>query len=495
METANKKFITTTLPYANSTPHIGHAFEFIIGDVIARYFREKLGEDNVIFNVGLDEHGKKIFDSATSAGVLPLDYLDALEIKWREFCHNFQISFDNFYRTSDYPHYSKVQRFWVELEKRGLIYKKEYSGKYCVGCESFKTDRDFVDGKCPDHPNLEPQEVSEENYFLRISDYKSQLKKFYEENSDVFIPHSKRAEILNIIEDLQDISISRQKDNVRWGIPVPIKNDQIIYVWFDALLNYIFAAGYSSKNKDFDANWEEAVQIFGPDNIKFQTVIFQAILCAANIKNTSKLICHGTILDKDGVKMSKTIGNVIDPLDQLNKYGVDAVKYYALAGLNIYSNSSWNEDELIELYNSHLANDYGNLVSRVVTLIERGLKENEILCNPLIVMDHKWIEDSKISVLIREQVSEIKDLWENYRISEALLETNKLVKWCNKYLTDSEPWKKKEGWWNVLMEVHYFLTFITDLYKPVFPDKTKLAHNSINNIEKTILFPKLELNL
>lgn len=487
-------FITTTLPYSNSKPHIGHAFEFIIGDVIARYYRHKLGGENVFFNVGLDEHGKKIFDSALREGKLPLDYLDELEIQWREFCHKFEISFDNFYRTSDYPHYSKVQRFWVELEKRGLIYEKEYSGKYCVGCESYKTEKDLVDGKCSDHKNIKIAEVKEKNYFLSISDFKQQLEELYIQNEITFIPNAKKAEVLNLIDNLQDISISRQKESVNWGIPVPSNREQIIYVWFDALLNYIFAAGYGSKFKKFDDNWEESIQIFGADNIKFQSVIFQSILCASEIKNTSKLLCHGTILDKDGVKMSKTMGNVIDPIEQVQKYGIDAVKYYSLAGLNIYSDSSWNEDDLVNLYNSHLADDYGNLVCRVITLIQKGLKENELIGDPKIVLDHKLIEDDKIAVLIREQVSELKDLWDNLRITEALIETNKLVKWCNKYINDTEPWKKDGCWWSVLLEVHYFLTLVTELYKPVFPEKAQLACSALHGIKKVVLFPKIHLH-
>jgi methionyl-tRNA synthetase len=490
---SHKKFITTTLPYSNSIPHIGHALEFIIGDAISRYYRNKLGDDNVFFNVGLDEHGKKISDAAFKAGKLPLDFLDENEIKWREFCHRFEISFDNFYRTSDYPHYSKVQRFWVDLEKKGLIYEKEYSGKYCIGCESFKTDRDLVDGKCPDHHNLKISVVNENNYFFRLSDFKEEIKSLYQQGKITFIPSSKKNEVLNLIDDLQDISISRHKDSVRWGIPVPTSKEQTIYVWFEALLNYLFAAGYGSSFKDFESNWQNSIQIFGPDNIRFQSIIFQGILVASEIKNTSTLLCHGTILDKNGVKMSKTIGNVVDPINQLEKYGIDAVKYYALAGLNIYSNSSWNEDDLVKIYNSHLADDYGNLLTRVVTLLHRGLKDNELVGDPKIALDHTLVENSKITNLVREQVSEIKDLWDAFRITEALDETNKLVKWCNKYINDSEPWKKHDCWWTVLLEVHYFLTLITELYIPLFPEKSKIALDSLQEVNKVVLFPKIVL--
>ena len=489
----NKKFITTTLPYANSVPHIGHAFEFIIGDAISRYFRNKLGKENVIFNVGLDEHGKKIHDASILAGVTPIQYLDQLEIKWRTFCHKFDIKFDSFYRTSDYPHYSRVQQFWVQLHKRGLIYEKEYTSSYCVGCESFKLDKDLVDGKCPDHPTIEITTVSEKNFFFKLSQFKPQLEELFNSNPDILIPQTKRSEVLNLIEDLQDISISRDKANVSWGVPVPYVSDQTIYVWFDALLNYIFAAGYYSKEIKFDEFWEDTVQIFGPDNLKFQAVIFQGLLSSSEIKNTGKLLCHGTILDKEGRKMSKTVGNVIDPIDHLEKYGIDAVKYYALAGLNIYGNSSWDEEKLVDTYNSNLADDYGNLISRVVTLLAKGLKENELIEDPNIVLDHSLIENDKLCVLIKQQIQEIKDLWDNYRITEALNDTNKLVKWCNKYINDKQPWKDISGSWSTLLELHCILCSVTELYAPVFPEKTKEAFDSLNNLNKIVLFPKIEI--
>ena len=495
MSTGNKKFITTTLPYANSVPHIGHAFEFIIGDAIARYFRNKLGDKNVLFNVGLDEHGKKIYDAAEASGLTTVQYLDQLDIKWRTFCHKFEIKFDNFYRTSDYPHYSKVQRFWVKTSNKGFIYQKEYTGQYCTGCESFKLEKDLEDGKCPDHPNVEITTVNETNFFFRLTHFKKQLEELFSLNPDILVPITKRTELLNIIEGLQDISISRNRDSVHWGVPVPYDRDQLVYVWFDALLNYIFAAGYSSDDSQFEEFWEDTVQIFGPDNLKFQAVIFQGLLASADIKHTGKLLCHGTILDKDGRKMSKSLGNVVDPIEQLDKYGVDAVKYYALAGLNIYGNSAWDEKQLVELYNSELADDYGNLLSRVVTLTARGLKDNELIGDPNIAPDHSLVIDDKICTLIRQQVLEIKDLWDDYRITEALTETNKIVKWCNKYINDKQPWKKEGAWWSTLLEVHYILCLVTELYSPVLPEKSKEAFDSLYNHKKIVLFPKLEVKL
>jgi methionyl-tRNA synthetase len=487
------KYITTTLPYANSTPHIGHAFEFIIGDALARYF--KLNGCHVFFNIGLDEHGLKIQEAAEKEGITPQEYVDGLNGKWKEFIAKFQIfSHDNFYRTSDEDHAPRVQKFWNEALERGDIYKKEYSGTYCVGCESFKLDKDLVDGKCPDHPTTELQITKEENYFFRLSKYRNNLNSWAYKSTEFIEPTSKRAEFLNIIDSIEDISISRLKEVVSWGVPVPGDDEQTIYVWFDALLNYIFSAHYQSGNpSDFDTIWtdSEVIQICGPDNLKFQAVIFQGLLASAGIKKTDKLLVHGTILDADGRKMSKTVGNVVDPIDQLNKYGIDAVRYYALAGLRTYGNSSWDEKQLIELHNSHLADDFGNLVSRVGHLAGKLLKDFED--DPNVELDYSLIEDDKFCVFFNKHIEDvIRPLWESYRISEALDETNKLVKSLNKKFGDEEPWKKgREGWITVL-EVHYAINKINELYFPVIPLKVGEIRKALRECVKSKVFPKIE---
>ena len=511
---SKSKYITTTLPYANSPAHIGHAFEFIIADALVRYFKYR--GDNVFFNIGLDEHGLKIQQASARAGVTPQVYVDKLSESWKAFIEIFEInSYDNFYRTSDDNHTLKVQKFWREAIERGDIYKKKYTGIYCVGCEEFKNERDLIDeptGKqevkavdsfhldpivrplrvCPDHPTTKLQEVEEENYFFRLSNYRGQFLQWLHVNDKFFEPKKKIKEFDKIIEDLQDISVSRLKDTVSWGVSVPDDDTQTIYVWFDALLNYIFAAGYYDDEDSFKEKWNESevIQICGPDNLKFQSVIFQGLLISAGIKKSDKLLVHGTILDRDGRKMSKSVGNVVDPVAQVQKYGIDAVRYYALKGLRTYGNSSWDEELLVSTYNSDLADDYGNLVTRVTVLAGKALDNFED--DPNVELDYSYISDIwRAAIDIR--VEEIKNIWNNYLISEALQETNKLVKELNKRIGDAEPWKDLEKGWPLVLELHYALDKINELYYPVIPTKAGEIRVALKECEKIKPFPKLEI--
>lgn len=508
-----RKYITTTLPYANSNAHIGHELEFTIGDALSRYFRLR-GYD-VFFNIGLDEHGQKIQDAAEADGISPQEYVDRLAVVWKEFTEKFKVdTYDSFYRTSNTGHIERVQKFWAEAVERGDIYKKKYTGTYCVGCEAYKTDRELEDKIvggidpalentdvnihkykiCPDHPTRDLQEIEEENYFFKLSKYRNKLNAWAYKSVDFIEPHLKHAEFLKFIDTIEDISISRVRDKVNWGVPVPDDDTQTIYVWFDALLNYIFAAGYGFKLSDslFDNIWNdsEVVQICGPDNLKFQAVIFQGILESAGIKKTDKLLIHGTVTDAQGRKMGKSTGNVIDPIDQLEKYGVDAVRYYTLAGINTYGNSSWDEKRLIELYNSNLGDDFGNLVTRVCVLANKTLVKFED--DPNIELDYSYVEDDKWCSLFNLEIERIHGLWEKYLISEALFETNKLVKSLNKRIGDEEPWKDLQKGWPVVLELHYALSKINDLYYPVIPDKAIEVKKALRKCEKAIIFPKIE---
>jgi len=519
----NNKYITTTLPYANSSPHIGHAFEFIIADALVRYFRQS--GSGVFFNIGLDEHGLKIQRAATLSGVTPQTYVDKLYENWKAFLEIFEIdSYDNFYRTSDAKHVRQVQEYWQECLSDGDIYKKKYSGTYCVGCESFKTERELIDSPdgahdtvfthpenahvdpqivlrkvCPDHPTTKLQEVEEENYFYNLSKYRNKLSAWAYKSVEFIEPKSKRAEFLGFIDNIQDISISRESDKVSWGVPVPGDETQTVYVWFDALLNYIFAAGAVTSNPDgtedmdiFDRLWNDSdvIQICGPDNLKFQAVIFQGLLESGAFKHTDKLLVHGTILDKDGHKMSKSVGNVVDPVAQVMKYGLDAVRYYALAGLRTYGNSSWDEQRLVELYNSHLADDFGNLVARVTHLAGKILEEYSD--DPSIELDYSYV-DTWVTLFNNNIDTAVKPLWKSYKVSEALEETNILVKRLNKKFGDEEPWKNgREGWITVL-EIHYAISKINDLYYPVIPGKVDEVKTALRECKKAIIFPKLEI--
>lgn len=486
------KYITTCLPYSNGQPHIGHAFEFILGDALSRYFKQN--GCNVFFNLGLDEHGLKIQQTAERKGVTPQEHVDEIYLGWKDFLEKLNInSWDSFYRTSDKEHVLKVQKFWKKLNDNGDIYKKKYKGTYCVGCEQFKTDRELEGDKCPDHPTSELQKIEEENYFFRLSKYREHFLQWLHTNDNFFEPKNKVNEFDKIIEDLQDISISRLSKNVYWGVPVPGDSEHTVYVWADALTNYIFAAGFYEDSNVFDEFWNKAevIQICGPDNLKFQSVIFQGLLTAAEIKKTDKLLVHGTILDSNGRKMSKSEGNVVDPIDQLEKYGVEAVRYYALAGLRTYGNSSWDEQQLVELHNSHLSDDFGNLVARVTHLAGKYLEEGKD--NPNVELDYSYVEEDSFCSFFNLEVDRVKELWDAYKVSEALELTNKLVKSLNKYINDEQPWKSLESGWSVILELHYAINKINELYYPVIPGKVGEVRTALRECKKSIIFPKIEL--
>jgi len=367
-----------------------------------------------------------------------------------------------------------VQVLWNRFVERGDIYKKNYQGKYCVGCESFKTDKEIVDKKCIDHTTLDILNVDEENYFFKLKKYRKILSEWISSNPNFLEPRSKLDELKNLICGSEDISISRLKENCPWGIPVPNDDDHTIYVWYDALLNYIFAAGYLTDN----FKWDNVIQVCGPDNLRFQALIFQAFLESEGIKKSDKLLVHGTILDKDGRKISKSLGNVIDPIEQLNKYGVNPVRYYSIGGLSTYSNSPWNEDDLIRIWNSDICNDWGNLISRTLHLIDVKLDGN--ICE---------VSESFRST-IEYFLKDIKCLWSEFKIRDSIQKTNELVKFANKYINEGKPWSI-ENPQEILSNLYYLLSIINDLYYPILPGKYKEVKEAIISKKKSIIFNKI----
>ena len=471
----NKIYLTTTLPYVNSKPHIGHALEFIQGDAIARWHR--LQGDDIFFNLGLDEHGQKVWNTAQDIGLDVHHYVDSLAKVWENFCTKFEIEYDNFYRTSDPEHYKKTQLFWEKIVDAGDIYKKEYEGLYCVGCESFKAPKDLTirasdpSWKCRDHPNTKIQTIKEENYFFRLSKYKHHLIQWLKDNPDFLHPKSKREELKNLIEGAEDLSVSRLKKNLPYGIEVPKDDEQVIYVWFEALLNYIFSC-------DSPERWINSIQICGPDNLRFQAVIWQGILTSGGLPHTKKLLVHGTILDKEGNKMSKSVGNVIDPIDQLDKFGLTAVRYYALVGISTYGNGNWSEEELVELYNSHLADDYGNLISRVLHLVDT-----------LGITTDSNLVDGKFHQEYTNKLQQVYTNWLDYEIKDVATTLNAIVKDANKYISDKEPWKTKDP--TVLNNLYWVLRRLTSFYIPFIPEKKLEIKTALDKRKKAIIFPKI----
>ncbi|MEN9338421.1 MAG: hypothetical protein RI945_146 [Candidatus Parcubacteria bacterium] len=420
-------YLTTTLPYVNADPHIGFAMEIIRGDVIARYKRY-LGYE-VFFNTGTDEHGQKLFEAAKEAGIDTQKYVDQNAIKFIDLMQSLNISNDTFIRTTEERHIKSALAIWNKCKENGFIYKKNYAVKYCVGCELEKQDSELNEnGRCELHPNRDLEIREEENYFFAFSKFESELTNYYENNPNFVVPDFRFNEIKSFVKNgLQDFSISRLKSKMNWGIPVPGDEEHVMYVWFDALTNYISTLGWGSGDEsNFEKFWlqkdnerREVVQYCGKDNLRQQSAIWQAMLMAAGIPNSTNIIIDGFITGEGGVKMSKSLGNAIDPLDIINEYGVDALRYFLLKEVSSFEDSPFTIERFKESYNSGLVNGLGNLTSRIltmssnygVTLSEEDLKmryytdpvpelEGFDICKH---MNNIWVNISNLNKFIQEQ--------------------------------------------------------------------------------------------
>ncbi len=369
-------YITTTLPYVNAPLHMGHALEFVRADALARY-RASVGDD-VFFNTGTDEHGQKIFSKAAEAGKTPQQFVDEAFAVFREQVRAFGISEEaHFIRTTDAHHLNAAQEFWQLVENNGYIYKKQYQTKYCVGCEAEKTDSELVDGHCPLHPTLALELIDEENYFFKLSSLQDELRALYERAPDFIIPSFRLNEMKAFVDrGLEDFSISRLKEKMPWGVPVPGDDTQVMYVWFDALTNYISTLGWPENKEAFARYWQEGTptQYCGKDNTRFQGIIWQAMLIAAGLPTSRRIVVNGFIIGEGGVRMSKTLGNVVDPLAIAKEYGTDALRLFLLKEVSSFEDSPFTIERFREVYNANLANGLGNLVSRVLTLAEKYIE-------------------------------------------------------------------------------------------------------------------------
>lgn len=418
-----KFYLTTTLPYINSEPHIGFALEIVRADVVAR--SRRLAGDEVFFNTGVDEHGLKIWRKAADLGMETQAYCDKLAASFDCLKNLLNLSYDNFIRTTDSHHQLAAQEFWRRCLANGDIYKQRYSIKYCVGCEMEKTDSELDNGHCPLHPDQELELIDEENYFFRLSKYQDQLLRLYDERPDLVVPANRLKEIRNFVASgLQDFSISRLASKLPWGVSVPDDSEQVMYVWFDALVNYISALGWPEREAEF-GQWWPGVQIAGKDNLRPQALMWQAMLMSAGLPNSRQIFIDGFITS-GGQKMSKSLGNVVAPAALVEKFGAEAVRYYLLAEINDREDGDYTEERFMEVYQADLANGLGNLFSRLGNLAWKyGLDP----INP------------EVSGELYTKVIHYLDGW---HFNQAIGEIWSVWRLIDKELTDQQPWKLDE---------------------------------------------------
>ena len=476
-----KFYITTSIPYTNAAPHVGFALEAIQTDVLARYNRQ-LGKD-VFFLTGTDEHGIKTLRVARELGRDSKDFADEISGKFKELAKVLNISNDDFIRTTDeVRHKPAVEKLWKKLDESGDIYKKKYKGYYCPGCESFKTEKEIVDGKCCIHlKSLEI--VEEENYFFRLSKYNKEIEKIITSGELQIIPESKKNETLGMLKQgMEDVSFSRTKDKY-WGFEVPGDPEQVMYVWCDALPNYISAIGYAEEGKQFKKYWPADVHCLGKDIMKFHTIFWPAMLLSAKLDLPKKIFVHGFI-NVDGQKMSKSLGNVIDPFLLVKKYGVDAVRYYLLREILPTEDGDFTYEKFEQRYNADLAGGVGNLVARVLGISSK--------------IDFK---ESKPSKNIIEKVKETKVkyavLLEEFKFNEALISIWELISHCDKYINEEKLWetpstpRRASKKMEVVSDLFYAIKEMGNLLLPFIPETAERIIKAVEDKKSENLFPRI----
>lgn len=462
-----KYYLTTAIDYVNGAPHIGHAYEKILTDIIARHYTQRC--DDVFFLTGTDEHGIKIQKTAQAKGIEPKALCDENAQKFKDAWKALDIDYTKFIRTTDEYHEKAVQKIFDTLLKKGDIYKHSYEGWYCQGCECFLNPKDLTeDGLCPDHMK-KPDIVKEENYFFKLTKYKDAIIKHIKENPTFIMPEFRAHEVINQLEDIQDISVSRAKSNVQWGIDVLSDSEQSIYVWIDALSNYITALGYNSDNEDnFKKYWPVDVHVIGKDILKFHSIYWPAFLMALDLPLPKHIFAHGWITI-DESKMSKSLGNVISPTSVLETFELkepDAFRYYMATSAMSGRDGNYSDDDFKEKVNAHLANNMGNLLNRTLSMLVKYF-DGEI--KPEFKTENPLAKRALGTVQI------VKNHFDNFEIAEAGQEIISLVDITNKYVQDSAPWTlaKEEKWVEcgaVLTNVLDVMCIIASLIYPYCPN-------------------------
>ena len=477
MNNDKKFYITTPIYYPSANFHIGHCYTTIVADAIARY--KRLTGYDVFYLTGTDEHGEKIQKKATEAGVTPKEYVDKIVANAKDLWKSLDISYDKFIRTTDEEHVKCVQKIFERLYKQGDIYKGEYKGLYCTPCESFWTETQLINGKCPDC-GRDVHEVSEEAYFFKLSKYQDRLVKYYEENPDFIEPESRKNEMINnfIKPGLADLCVSRTSFD--WGIPVTFDDKHVVYVWLDALTNYISALGYLSDDDSlFKKYWPCDLHIVGKEIIRFHTIVWPIMLMALDLPLPKKVFGHGWLVI-DGGKISKSLGNYKDPREYIDAYGVDAIRYFALREVPFGSDGSFSEDALINRTNGDLANILGNLVNRTIGMINKYF-DGEV--------SNKGVSEKIDNNLIKEAESlyiKVENYMNKLEVPKALDSIFDLFRSLNKYIDETTPWilakddSKKDRLATVLYNLIEGIRIGTVLLRPFIPETTEKIFKQIN---------------